>query len=656
MSNDRKNILLKGYFAGIFLLIFAVSVSFKLLETQLFRSAEYKKYIQSSTLRKSIIKAKRGNLYSDNGSLIATSITEYDIYLDPSAIKEELFEEEISGLCDSLENIFNKPAYYFNRKISIARSNGVQYMLLIKGLNHEKFNRIKTFPILEKGQNKGGFIVERKSVRINTVKNIAGRTVGYDDYRGKAGLEGAYSSYLQGIDGARMEQRITLKDWKPINIWNEKEPVDGSNVYTTINLDIQNIAYTALNKQLQEYNASHGCVIVMEVSTGEIKAIANLQKIKDGTYKDLRNFAIWEANEPGSTFKTISLLVAMEHGFITPNSVVNIQKGKLELFGKTISDEHSQKNDLTIKEVLQESSNVGTAKTIYNYYHEDPSDFTDQLKDWGLDKKLGLEIPGEGEPRIPTPKDKDWSRITLPWMSYGYSLKLTPLQILTFYNAIANDGTMLKPLLVKKVINKGLEESVFLPKILSKQIAKPEVIKGMQDMLENVVLKGTAKDLAIKEIPMAGKTGTSQAEYWMKGSRKYRSSFAGYFPANAPKYSCIVVISNPKITKGYHGSVVAGPVFREIAKSLSNLIPDPIPDSIKKLPSREITKTRNHSFVFEKYPFMPNAVGYYAKDVVPVLENIGLKVKYSGVGKIISQSIPKGQIITKGSIIYIKAE
>ena len=656
MKNERKHILIKGYFAGALLTIFALSVSFKLLEVQLYKSDEYEKYIQSSTLRKSLIKAKRGNLYSDNGSLIATSITEYDIYLDPSTIKDNLFDEQIEPLSDSLENLFKKPSYYFNRKITIARENGSQYMLLAKGLNHEQFNRIKKFPILEKGQNKGGLIVERNSVRINAVKEIAGRTIGFDDARGKAGLEGAYSSFLKGVDGSRIEQRITSKDWKPVNIWNEKEPLDGADVYTTINLDIQNIAFTALNKQLLKYEANHGCVIVMEVATGEIKAMVNLQQTNDSIYKDLRNFAIWEANEPGSTFKTISLLAAMEQGYVNSKSVFNIQKGKMKLHGRTIRDDHAEEDNLTVSQILEQSSNVGTAKIIYNYYQEDPSDFIDQLKEWGLHKKLGLEIPGEGEPKILTPDDEQWNKITLPWMAHGYSLKLTPLQILTFYNAIANDGVMLKPRLIKKVMQKGMKQSDFPIEIINKKIAKPEVIKEMQKMLENVFIYGTAKDLAIKEIPLAGKTGTTQAEYWIRGSRKYRSSIAGYFPANSPKYSCIVVVSNPNIQKGYYGSMVAGPVFQEIAGALSNLIPAPIPDSIKINKPRTILSNRKRKFVFENYPLMPNLLGYYTKDVVPVLENMGFKVSYTGVGKIMSQSIPKGQVVNKNSIIYIQAQ
>jgi cell division protein FtsI (penicillin-binding protein 3) len=656
MNNHRKNILLKGYFAGVFLLIFAFSVSFKLLEVQFFKPDQYKKYVQSSTLRKSQIKAKRGNLYSDNGSLIATSITEYDIYLDPYSIKDNLFDENIDALSDSLENLFYKPSYYFNRKISIARENGVQYMLLIKGLNHEEFNRIKKFPILEKGQNKGGLIVERKSVRVNAAKDIAGRTIGFDDQRGKAGLEGAYSNFLKGSDGARIEQRITAKDWKPINIWNEKEPIDGADVYTTINLDIQNISYSALEKQLHAFDADHGCVVIMEVKTGEIKAMVNLQKTAQGVYKDLRNFAIWEANEPGSTFKTVSLLIAMEHEYINPNTVIHVGDGKLKLFGRTVRDTHPDKKDLTISEVLEQSSNVGTAKVIYTYYHDDPSEFIDQIKEWNLHQKLEIEIPGEGEPHIPDPDDKDWNRITLPWMAYGYSLKLTPLQILTFYNAIANDGVMLKPLFVKKIMEKGVQEKVSKPEIINKKIAKPEAIKQIQKMLENVFVKGTAKDLAIKDIALAGKTGTTQAEYWKKGTRKYRSSFAGYFPANDPKYSCIVVISEPNTSKGYYGGMVAGPVFSEIAGSLTNLIPQPIPDSIQVHPNKPILSKSKKRFAIRNYPIMPNLKGYFVKDVVPVFENLGVTLKYEGVGKILWQSIAPGERFNKKSTLYIKAQ
>ncbi len=655
LIETRKKILLKGYTASILLLLLSLGIVFKIFELQLFESSLYQKYIQSSTIRESTIIAKRGNLYSDNGNLMATSITLYDIYLDPFTISETLFNEEISALSDSLESLFFKPSYYFERKITIAKKNNVQYMLLTKGLSHVNFNRIKKFPILREGQNKGGFIVEHRTVRTNTVKEIAGRAIGFDDNRGKAGLEGAFSIYLRGVNGLRKEQRITAKDWKPMNIWNEKEPIDGMDVFSTINLYIQNITYSILLKQLKEYEADHGCIVVMEVKTGEIKALVNLQKTKDNSYKDVRNFAIWEANEPGSTFKTMSLMAAMENGYVNSNSVINVENGKYKLYGRTISDDHFSKKDLTVSQILEESSNIGTAKIINTNYKEDPSEFIDQLKKWGLDKKIDLQIPGESSPKIPSPDDENWNKFSLASMSYGYSLKLTPLQIITFYNAIGNNGIMVKPLLVKKVIKSATEVKEFSSEIINKKIASDTVIKEMQKMLANVFIKGTAKELKLDQIPLAGKTGTTRAEYWLKGPKQYRASIVGYFPANEPKYSCIVIISKPNTKKGYYGNKVAGNAFKEIASSLSNIIPKPIADSIKAM-KRKNFFVKSESFNFKNFPYMENTKGFYIKEVVPVLENMGLKVTYSGVGRIKHQSISMGQKIYKGATINIIAE
>ncbi|TDM00542.1 MAG: hypothetical protein C4K58_04890 [Flavobacteriaceae bacterium] len=378
----------------------------------------------------------------------------------------------------ALCQMFGKPKSYFEKKLRAARKEGNQYLLIVKGLEYQNYLKVKKMPILNKGKFKGGLIVEKNMVRIHPNIGIGERTIGYDNEKGKAGLEGAYSDYLQGIDGKRVEQRITSKDWKPINYWNKKDPIEGSDVFTTIEPSLQQVAYQSLLNQLLTYQAHHGSVVVMEVETGEVKAMVNLTRSKDGSYKDTRNYAVWEAVEPGSTFKTASLLIAMEDGYITPETSVETGDGSYTFNnGSTIKDSHPL-GTISVTKVLEESSNIGTAKLINNFYKKNPKKFISRLEDWNLTQRLGITIPGEGEPFVPTPSWSNWNNITLPWMSFGYNIKLTPLQILSFYNGIANDGKIVKPMFIKKIEHRGkkIAERVFI-KTPTKRAVKPESAK-----------------------------------------------------------------------------------------------------------------------------------------------------------------------------------
>lgn len=651
MNNERKKILARTYLVAALILLFAVSVFARLIYIQTHDTEKYKNLAQTTNFRNVEVVAARGNLYASDGILLATTITKYDIYMDMKTIRNELYQNNIGALCDSLQKMFKKPSFYFYSKLNEARKKENQYLKLAKGLDYEQFARLKNFPILNKGKNKGGFIVERRTERIKTISGFGIRTLGFDDERGKSGLEGAFSCYLKGKNGREIQQRINQKQWKPINI--ELEPQDGNDVYTTIDMRIQDIAYSALQEQLEKSEADHGCAIVMEVATGKIVALTNLQRTKDGGYDDLRNFAVWEAAEPGSTFKSISMLALLDDGYVEPNTTVDIGPGYWKYYKHTIRDDHGS-GIITLSQVLSQSSNVGISKTVDKYFSKNPQDFLNKINSWGINKKTDIDIPGESAPYIPK-YGKKWSPVTLAWMSFGYGVKLTPLQILTFYNGVANNGKLMKPQLLYKIESKGIVTEKLTPIVINQKMASQKAINDLKKMLTYAVETGTSKSIYTPNLSMAGKTGTAQVEYWNKGKgRLYQASFCGFFPADHPEYSCIVVINKPK--KGFYGSQVAAPVFKEIAGKVYLKKPLNLPKEDKSKESQNINVllTKNQKLTISpSTALVPNVIGYYGKDAIPALENLGLKVVYSGNGKVIEQSII-GYPIKKGMTVYLK--
>lgn len=651
MNNERKKILARAYLVAALILLFSVSVFARLIYIQTHDTEKYKNLAQTTNFRNVEVVAARGNLYASDGILLATTITKYDIYIDMKTIRAELYQNNIGALCDSLQKMFKKPSYYFYSKLNEGKKKENQYLKLAKGLDYEQFARIKNFPILNKGKNKGGFIVERRRERIKTISGFGIRTLGFDDERGKSGLEGAFSCYLKGKNGREIQQRINQKQWKPINI--ELEPQDGNDVYTTIDMRIQDIAYSALQDQLEKSEADHGCAIVMEVATGKIVALTNLQRTKEGEYDDLRNFAVWEAAEPGSTFKSISMLALLDDGYVGPNTTVDIGPGYWKYYKHTIRDDHGS-GIITLSQVLSQSSNVGISKMIDKYFSKNPQDFLNKINSWGINKKTYIDIPGESVPYIPKYGEK-WSPITLAWMSFGYGVKLTPLQILTFYNGVANNGKLMKPQLLYKIEAKGIVIEKFTPIVINQKMASQKAINDLKKMLTYAVETGTSKSIYTPNLSMAGKTGTAQVEYWNKGKGKlYQASFCGFFPADQPEYSCIVVINKPK--KGFYGSQVAAPVFKEIAGKVYLKKPLNLPKEDKSKESQKINLliTKNRKLTINpSTTLVPNVIGYYGKDAIPALENLGLKVVYSGNGKVIEQSII-GYPIKKGMTVYLK--
>lgn len=657
MIKSHKEILIKGYFVAALLIVMAICVGYKLITLQADpkEREKFEAFAQRTNFREAEIPAQRGNLYASDGSLLATSVRHYDIAIDGNAMRQDLIDAHLNDLADSLSSIFGKPSIHYRRIITEAKQSKKQYVKIARDLNFRQINRIQKFPIFNAGQIKGGFIVEDKLIRERSLKDIGSRTLGYvKNDTIKVGLEGAYNDLLAGKNGKRLEQRMGGGNWRPISATTEVDAVEGQDVVTTIDIGLQNIAYNKLYQQLTEYEADHGTVVVMEVKTGEVKAIANLTRLANGNYADIQNFAVGEASEPGSTIKTISLLAGLKSGEIDTATTVDTGRGRYTLYGRTITDSHAN-GTITVKKVLEQSSNIGTARLITNIWQDNPKRFMDIIKgEWKLDQPLGVDIPGEATPFIPNPDDASWSKQSLSSVSFGYESKLTPLQLLTFYNGIANNGKMLKPLFVKEIRKRGEVVKRFEPEVRVEEMADMNTIRKIQKMLQGVVERGTGRAFYNEHYAAAGKTGTARVEYWIKNQPvQYRASFCGYFPVEDPKYSCIVVVHKPSRKKGIYGSTVAGPVFQALMEHVYVNSPKLyVANSNPK--KKEIT---NNKFQLKNNPkTFPNLKGKKGKDVIPALENAGIKVKYNGIGHVVSQSITPGSAFKKGQTVYLQLE
>jgi len=654
MKSNYKHLLLRGYTVAAFIVMIAIGVIASIFKIQYKEGEELDDFAQRNFRLQTEV-AERGNLYASDGDLLATTVTVHNIFLDLTVIKDDLFHAEIDALSDSLSSMFGKPSSYFKGRLTEERKRGNRYMTLIKGLNYQEYLRIKSFPIFEKGQNRGGFIHETQAKRELVLEDVGARTIGYDDHRGKAGLEGAYSNNLAGVEGRRWEQFMGRGQWRPTKSW-EQEPVNGSHVYTTIDAGMQIAAYTALYNQLTEYGAEHGCVAVMEVETGKVRAIVNLKKMPDGTYSDVYNYVIADAAEPGSTFKTMSVLAGLEKEKFTPETTVDVGNGRYRIYGQSISDTRGY-GVIDVNDVMIKSSNIGIAKLIDKAFGSDPREYFEQLDKWYLTDTIGIDIEGEAKPKFHSPNDENWSKVTLPVMSYGYGVQLTPLQILTFYNGIANKGKLLRPLFIEKIEKSNGEIKEFSPQVLVEKMASDENIEAMVEMLTRVVSEGTAKNIFSEHYEIAGKTGTARVEYWIKDQKmRYRASFAGFFPADEPKYSCIVVVHKPENHKGIYGGSVTGPVFKHIADWVYSRTPKVVAPRPQFVDVKQVMQSSVKLKADYDSRKIPNLLGKSGESVIPILENMGLDVRYTGIGKVISQSIPEGSEFTKGQTIYLELE
>lgn len=664
MPVEQKNILNRLYFIAGGMFLFALLIGVKLLDIQFNEGDKYRELAAKNTTNNFTIPATRGNVYADDGSLLASSVPKYEIRFDAVTVKKEDFKEHLLPLSKELSKMFGKPASYFQNLFRKARSNKNRYLLVARDLGYSDYIRVKKMPLFKLGPNRGGFIAEQRTVREHPMGKIAERLVGNEDNNipghYSIGLEGAFHKQLSGKEGKRLKQKISKGRWKPVYDENEVEPQDGYDVISTINVNMQDIAHHALLKQLEDYEADHGSVIVMEVSTGQIKAVANLGRNKNGGFYERLNYAVGESSEPGSTFKTVALTVALEQKVLDTATVVDTEKGRIRMYGRSISDsKRGGFGEISAAKALEVSSNIGFARLIDGAYKDNPKKFTDKVKSWGLDKVIGIPIIGEGEPTIPEEGDALWSRNALPSISYGYNLSMTPLQILTFYNAIANNGVMVKPQFIKEIKSWNEQIAFYDTEILDNKIASQNTIDQIQEILKNIVKRGTGRSLYSENFSMAGKTGTARTDYadsdaWAKNP-KYVSSFAGYFPAENPKYSCIVVIHKPSTKKGYYGADVTGPVFKRIAQKI--FTDSPLKAQVADINVIEKSVDSDFESYYTKIQTridqIPNVKGMAGMDAVSLLENLGYRVQLDGNGTVTAQSIPAGETHKKGTQITL---
>ncbi len=697
MAETKKDILWRVYLVYGFMCLFALAIFIQVCRIKFIEGEYWIAKADSSMLKMDTILPIRGNIFSSDGKLLASSTPIYDIRIDTKsdAFKASDFNSKLDSLSEGIASILgDKSVAEYKHILKETKRRGDRYFLLQRDISHKQLIAIQKLPVFNKGKYSGGLIVEAKSVRERLFKELAKRTIGFDREHAKpVGIEGAFDSILTGVSGQRIMQKVAGGVWKPINDENQIEAMDGNDVVSTINLDLQDVATSALYKQLNNNNAARGCVVLMEVATGHVKAIANLKRGKDGVYYEEHNDAIGYGSEPGSTFKLASLMVAIEDGYITTKNVVDIEGGEKFYNGIRIADHDKGKYDkLSVQQIFEKSSNVGVSKIVYQYYSKDPQKFIDRINSFGLNKKIGLQLIGEAEPLIKNPKSKTWSGATLPVMSYGYETKLTPLQTLTFYNAVANNGRMVKPIFVQEIRKQGKLIHTYETEVVNAKICSDATLKQAREMMEGVVLRGTATNLKFDTYTIAGKTGTAKMAFGKSGyslsdSVRYQSSFCGYFPADKPLYSCIVVMYDLS-PKFYYGNVAAGPVFKEIADkvySTSIAMHNEIKtDSLinKKQPEykggditalNKVLQSVNKKPVENKNKFyasvsnntsgvsvnlfnglVPDVAGMPMRDAIYILESTGMYVTPVGKGVVKKQSVQAGTPIVKGKKIIIE--
>ena len=578
---ENNNFLWRLYLVSTVMLIFGLGIGYKLFHLQFIDGDKYRKIAEEKTLKSFVVNSSRGNIFSEDGSLLATSTTKFDVFFDSKTVPNHIFKSEIQSLSIELSKILGDDDVKWLNNFREAKNNNNRYLPIIKNIDLDKVNEFKKLPIFKYGSIKGGLIIEKKIKREYPLGKVAERTIGYEkidkdgDYWG-VGLEHAYGSFLRGKNGKMTKRKISNGQWKVLESNLNKDPIDGLDINTTLNTYMQDVVHDYLLEQTEKYEADHSTAVLMEVATGKIRAISNFGRTDQGKYYEKLNYAVGESIEPGSTFKLMTIIAALEDQVIDTLQMIDTENGEIDFYGFKVKD--SRKGgygQINAMDIFRLSSNTGIVKIISEAYKNQSEKFVDRLFNMGLNNSLDIEIKGEPRPKIPHPLDSDWNGLSLPWMSYGYGVSLTPLQILSFYNAVANDGIMVKPTFLESSNKLGaLKKNTFKKQILNPSICSKETLSIVKKMLYDVVhhKNGTAKNIKSNNIKIAGKTGTAQVGY---GTDKvdYISSFVGYFPAENPKYSCIVVINKPNKNKGYYGSDVAAPVFKRIAEKISSRNP-----------------------------------------------------------------------------------
>jgi cell division protein FtsI (penicillin-binding protein 3) len=649
MKPNDPDRLSSRWVAGIsaFLALFALAVLVKLYVVSIRDGAELREAARDRVVQQRTVQASRGNIYSSDGQLLATSMPVYELRWDASLVNQEHFDKSINKTAIGLQLLLpERSAWEWLTYLKEQQSEQKRYALIAKNLSFSMYRRVRELPLFDGGPFEYGLIAEERYTRLMPLGMMAERTIGYWRPDAKAGLEATFNKVLGGQNGLRWMQHFGKGQWKPLEANYEVEPRDGADIETTLDTRIQDIAHRALLQRLEQFQAEHGSVIVMEVATGKIRAMVNLGREKgDSTYTELRNYAVWERTEPGSTFKFAALLAALEDGVVDTATKVDTDGGVYMVYGKKVNDSHKGGYGvISLGRALEVSSNTGVVKAIYPKYAANPQEFIDRLYQMGLGEKTGIEVNGESKPFIPQPGSGRWSGTTLPWMMFGYGVQCTPLQTLVFYNALANDGKMVRPRLWERTIDRGQVVAESEVEYIRSSIASKENVAKVRNLMENVVLRGTATNIRLDSLKLAGKTGTCQLEYWNPERMGYQASFAGYFPADNPKYSCVVVVSRPIKSMGYYANVVAAPVFQDIAVGITRFIPDEQAppkgywseglENVAQKQSASSEKQWAEAEADLERGTMPNWTGWKATDALRLLERKGYTVQTKGNGRV----------------------
>ena len=693
--NIKKSILIRVRLAFLGVLVFAICVATKIGHIQIAQGEKWKKMSEEINFDYKKVKATRGNIFSDNGSLLATSLPFYKVAMDPTLAKDEVFKESVDSLAYFLSKYYKDKSKQDYKELLIdARTSGKQYIILNrKQINYQTKKEMMKWPIFRQGRYKGGVLFEKMDVRYRPFSNLSRRTVGFVNEDGKgAGLEFSFNNALGGQDGEALFQKIAGGTWKPVFDGNNIKAIDGLDIQTTIDINLQDVAETSLYRAMQAHNADAGTVVVMEVKTGHIKAISNLSSDGNGGYQEEFNHAVGGSFEPGSTFKLVTMMSLLENTNIELTDTIQTGKGEYTFYNRKVRDhEEGGYGKITIKEAFEHSSNIAMAKLMDKHFGTKPSGFLKYVDDLKLSKPLGLQINGESFPKITRPTDKAWSGITLPWMAYGYGFEISPLHTLALYNAVANDGKMIKPVFVTSISQAEKVIQEFETETLNSKICSNKTLNQLRLLLEGVVENGTAKNLKSAYYQIAGKTGTAVILKDGRYEKRYITSFVGYFPAHAPKYSAIVLIKNPRGIYQY-GNSVAGPVFKDIADNIyardlqihqamekKRLNEPGVFPTLRAGKQEELTMlsnelgVSNHSATEEEWirvakngnavtwkknpvvkGLVPDVTGMTFRDAIYLLEKSGLRVSYEGKGRVAEQSINPGAKISKGARIYLR--
>jgi cell division protein FtsI (penicillin-binding protein 3) len=694
MTKKTKDINLRIIGLYLFVVLIAIGIVSKIVKVQQFSET----INTGSQPRYFTVEAPRGNIIADDGALLAISMPLYDVHLDMSVMNKTLFNDNIAEISVLLANLFQDKTTEeyetFLRRSKKSKKN--KYILLQKKVTHNELNALRQMPILELGQHKGGLIAEERPNREKPFGLLAQRTVGVLRNVNPVGIERAFNQTLSGVDGKHLKRKIAKGIWVPQDAEGNRLPRAGNNVATTINTDMQDVAEKALENTLLHHDADWGCVVLMEVETGEVKVIANLKKQEDGSVRELFNYAMAKHVSPGSTFKLASLIAGLEDGFFKVEDSVRTYGGKFTFYDRVMKDSKLGAYDkITIKKAFIKSSNVGISRIIVDNYKSNPTAFTDRIYKMGLSTSLDLELPFPNNLKSPIPNKGSWSGVTLPWMSIGYEMQLTPIHMLTFYNAIANQGKMVKPIFTSAISRDGKIIEKRTTEVINPAICSKVTVDAVIPLLIGVVEEGTAKNIKTSNYLIAGKTGTTVINFNNRDEgeqKEYQASFAGFFPADNPKYSCIVVINNPK-ENGHYGGSVAAPIFKELADkvyasdisihkalqqsdvvvSLPKVKQGSVAETNKVLEEFEINttstdatwmvaKTSNEKVFLEVRKVerdlqngnMPDLRGMGIQDAIYLLETYGLIVKCLGSGSIKTQSIKKGDSFKKGAVIKLE--